>query len=122
MIIEEKIGGVNFKVNGVHDRDAADLWRGSEIFIDRALLPETNEDEFYLFDAIGAKAIDPDNENIGEIVGFSDNKAQPLATIETPEGKRFEVPFVKPILVSFDPTERSAIFDLPEGLIDINEG
>lgn len=121
MVIEEKIGGINFKLDQIDDRDEADLWRGAEIFMDRALLPEAKEDEFYLVDLIGARVEDPNGLIIGELVSFTDNTAQPLATIQTKENKHFDVPFVKPILVTCDPEKNLIVLDLPEGLKEINE-
>ena len=41
------------KINGVDDRNTAETLRGTELFIDRAALPEPDDNEYYQADLIG---------------------------------------------------------------------
>lgn len=45
------------KIDGVNDRNAAELLRGIELFIDRADLPELKDGEYYQADLIGMKVV-----------------------------------------------------------------
>lgn len=53
---------------GVPDRSAAEGLRGVEIFVDRAALPPTEDEEYYLADLIGCVACDPSGAPLGEVV------------------------------------------------------
>lgn len=53
---------------GVTDRTGAEGLRGAEVFVDRAALPPTDEEEFYLADLIGCVACDPNGAPVGEVV------------------------------------------------------
>ena len=45
------------KIDGVNDRNAAELLRGVELFINRSDLPELKEGEYYQADLIGMRVI-----------------------------------------------------------------
>ena len=45
------------KIDGVNDRNAAELLRGIELFINRADLPELKDGEYYQADLIGMKVM-----------------------------------------------------------------
>jgi 16S rRNA processing protein RimM len=53
---------------GVTDRTVAEGLRGAEIFVDRAALPPTEDEEFYLADLIGCVACDPHGSPVGEVI------------------------------------------------------
>ena len=56
------------RLKGCDSREAAEKLNGLELFIDRAELPETeDEDEFYLADLIGLEVRDASGEAIGSI-------------------------------------------------------
>ena len=53
--IAEMVGGAEVKVA---DRTAAERLTNTRLYVDRAQLPEPEEDEFYLADLIGLAAVD----------------------------------------------------------------
>lgn len=55
-VVGEKKAALIVRVDGVADRDAAEALRGLRLFVDRAALPEPDEDEFYHADLIGLTA------------------------------------------------------------------
>lgn len=55
-------------IAGIVDRTGAEDLRGAEIFVDRAALPPTEEEEFYLADLIGCVACNSHGAPVGEIV------------------------------------------------------
>ena len=74
----------------VRDREAAEALKGTELFVDRAQLPdeELEEDEFFVTDLIGLSAVDADGEKIGEIIAVHDFGAGDLLEVApvTPSG------------------------------------
>lgn len=56
---------VRFK--GVQDRTAAEALTGTELFVDRAILPEPEEEEFYHADLVGLSVRDETGAPMGRI-------------------------------------------------------
>jgi 16S rRNA processing protein RimM len=63
------------KIDGVNDRNAAELMRGKEIFTNRTDFEETNENEFYYVDLIGLDVIDGASKKIGKVINILDHGA-----------------------------------------------
>jgi 16S rRNA processing protein RimM len=58
------------KVDGVTDRSGADALRGLELFVDRAVLPETEGDTYYHADLIGLVVETTEGERVGKVSAF----------------------------------------------------
>src|SRR5688500_6123917 len=73
------------RLEGVNDRNAAEKLNGVELYVDRALLPETDdEDDFYHADLIGLKARLADGSEIGEVMAVPNFGAGDLLEIRDP--------------------------------------
>lgn len=57
-------------IDGVADRTAAEALKGLELFVDRAVLPETDADTYYHADLIGLAVENTDGEKVGKISAF----------------------------------------------------
>ncbi len=73
---------------GISDRTAAEALRGVDLHVERARLPETDEDEWYYTDLIGLAAVSPDGEAVGEVVSVQNFGAGDLLEIRPAEGER----------------------------------
>jgi 16S rRNA processing protein RimM len=69
------------RLAGVDDRTAAEALNGVELFIDKALLPETEENEWYYEDLIGLKAVSSEGSEIGVIASVQNFGAGDLLEI-----------------------------------------
>lgn len=91
-----KSGTVIARLKGVSDRTAAEKLRGVELFVPRAALPETEDDEFYYSELIGLAATGPNGDNLGEIVGVHNFGAGDLLEICLAQrGATWLVPFTQ---------------------------
>lgn len=89
------------RLKGIRDRNAAELLNGVSLFIDRARLPETeDEDDFYHADLIGLDArIDETGVSIGTVIALHNYGAGDLIEIEdTRSGDTFLYPFTKAVV------------------------
>lgn len=102
----------------ITDKTLSDTLKGSELFIHRADLPPLLEDEFYLVDLLGALVVDTNGQELGEIIGFSDNTAQILFEVKTLQGHVVSIPSIKPIVQKIDCENRYVIIAPPEGLLE----
>jgi len=82
------------EVAGVTDRNGSDAIKGTEIWIDKAALPAIeDEDEFYVADLIGMRAVKPCGAEIGKITAVDNYGAGDLLDIALPNGDSLMIPF-----------------------------
>ena len=72
------------RVDGVNDRNAAELLRGTELFINREDLPATKNGEYYQADLIGMRVI-RDGTEIGVVAGFQNFGAGDIIELDNGE-------------------------------------
>lgn len=71
------------KFKGVNFRDEAEALNGTQLFIDRSMLPDdTEEDEFYVTDMIGCKVINEAGDEIGSVIAVPNFGAGDLVEIQ----------------------------------------
>lgn len=69
-------------IDGITDRTAADSLRGTKLFVDRSVLPETDADEFYITDLVGLTAKTEDGKILGRVAGVYNFGAGDMIEIE----------------------------------------
>ena len=79
-------GGVVCRAREVETREQAEALRGLKLFIPRSVLPDPDEDEFYVTDLIGLALRSPDGEALGTIRSVQDFGAGDLLEVQPPEG------------------------------------
>ena len=60
--------GLVARIKGVQSREAAEALTGSKLYLPRARLPETEEEEWYHADLIGLDALDAAGAKFGSVV------------------------------------------------------
>ena len=84
---------VYLTLENVNDRDAAEKLRGVKLYIDRAHARQLGEDEFFIADLIGVKAVSSDGEEIGTLRDVMQSGAAPVLVFDTKRGTMM-MPFV----------------------------
>ncbi len=69
------------RLTGIDDRTAAESLNGVELYVEKARLPEPDENEWYYDDLIGLKAVTPEGAEIGEIAAVQNYGAGDLLEI-----------------------------------------
>jgi 16S rRNA processing protein RimM len=85
--------GVIARFAEIADRSAAEALRGAELSVPRSALPPPAEGEVYIADLIGLAVVTTDGAGVGTIAAVENYGAGDILDIETPDGKRFMVPF-----------------------------
>jgi len=80
-------------VDGVADRDAAASLTGTKLYVERALLPAVEEDEFYLADLVGLAAEGASGQAFGRVLTVEDHGAGPYLVLSGPPERL--VPFTQ---------------------------
>ncbi len=89
----EHKGALLVRAEQAPDRTAAEKLKNLKLYVDRADLPEPEDDEFYITDLIGLKAVDAAGNAIGIIANVDNFGAGDLLDIKPAEGASFYVPF-----------------------------
>lgn len=81
---------------GITDRDRARTLTGTELFVDRAMLPEPEEEEFYHSDLIGLAVVDQAGDGLGRIAAVHDFGAGDILEIRPEaDGATWLLPFTR---------------------------
>ncbi len=80
-------------IKGVKDRAQAEALKGTALFVDRALLPQEAEGEYYLADLVGLEARDEAGKGVGFVEEVHDYGAGVFLEIKPKGGKSFMLPF-----------------------------
>jgi 16S rRNA processing protein RimM len=92
------------KFEGVNTREEAEALNRVELYIDRAKLPELeDEDEFYIEDLIGMDVQDEDGETIGTVLTVSNFGAGDMIEVKpTNSSSTHYLPFTKEVVPEID--------------------
>ena len=85
------------KIKGIIDRNAAENLIGTELYVNREVLPELDEEEYYLTDLIGLKVVEKSSEiEVGTVAGVYNFGAGDILEIKLIENNKLEmIPFTK---------------------------
>ncbi len=97
--VAELVGGAEVKVA---DRGAAAKLTNVRLYVDRAQLPEPEDDEFYLADLIGLDVFDAEGARFGAVSAVHDYGAGASLEVERASGPPLLVPFTRASVPAVD--------------------
>jgi len=106
------------KLEGVENINQADLLRNLHLEMDVEDLEPLGENEFYVFQIIGLRAITEDGREIGRVTDMHEWGPYWTLEIRTPDGKELLVPFVEDYVPKVLPREGVLVLSLPPGYIE----
>ncbi|QWD98066.1 ribosome maturation factor RimM [Polynucleobacter sp. MG-5-Ahmo-C2] len=106
-------GNVLMALEGVSDRDQALALKGARILVARDAFPKAESDSYYWIDLIGCRAVNLQNEELGEIIDVTEHGAHGVIVIgEAPSnGIKQLVPFVKEVVQNVDLANKTITLD-----------
>lgn len=110
-------------ISGIDTRAAAAALHGTELFVDRDVMPETDDDEWYYSDLIGLRVDDPEGRAIGAVSSILNYGAGDLIEVDPKVGgDTVLVPFTAKFVPEVDIAGGRLTIDLPEGWIENSNG
>lgn len=106
--------GLIASVKGVTDRNAAELLKGTELFVDKANIPTAAEDEFYYDDLIGMEVRDTQGNALGTVFALYNFGAGDIIEIRRAEGHKEMYPFTLRNFPEVKLAEGHIVAELPE--------
>jgi 16S rRNA processing protein RimM len=108
------------RLDGVLDRNAADLLRGTLFVVDSADLPPIGDpDEFYDHQLEGLQVVTTSGAAVGSVAEVLHTAAGELLSVRTDRGEAL-VPFVSAIVTSVSLADRTIEIDPPDGLLELD--
>jgi 16S rRNA processing protein RimM len=114
-------GNVLLALSGISDRDQAQALRGTELFLQRSVLPSLDEEEdgYYHADLIGLEVRLSDGKVLGHVVQVADFGAGELLEVRPKAGPRTVlVPFTKAVVPEVNVAQGFVVIDPLPGLLD----
>jgi 16S rRNA processing protein RimM len=102
------------RIEGVGDRDAARALRGARLYVARAALPESEDEEYYHADLIGLAVEDRAGAPLGRVAAVQNFGAGDILEIERPDQGTLLVPFTKAAVPLVDPAGGRVVVEPPE--------
>jgi len=109
-----KEGEAVIAFEGVADRTAADALKGAQLFVDRAALPETGEDEFYHADLIGLEARDSEGRVLGKVAALHNFGASDVIELMRADGDSVHLAFTRETVPVLNIAEGFIVVAVPE--------
>ena len=107
--------------DGIVTRNAAEALNGTELFVPRERLGETEADEYFHADLIGLAAVTAAGQALGTVIRVENYGAGDLLEIAPRRGETLLVPFTKAIVPEVDLAGGRVVIDPPPGLLDDGE-
>ena len=99
---------------GITERSAAEALKGTELFVSRAALPASAEEEFYHADLIGLEAQDGESRVLGKVAAIHNYGAGDVVEITRPDGDSVLLAFTRETVPTIDIPGGRVIVAAPE--------
>ena len=103
---------------GVDDRTAAEVLRGTLLVADSATSGETGDDEWWDHDLVGLEVVTAGGERLGVVTAIVHTGGQDLVAVDR-DGRELLLPFVAAIVPEVDVAGGRLVAVPPEGLLDL---
>jgi len=100
-------------LKGIEDRDAAERWSGSLIYVSREDLPPLEEGEYYWEDILGLEVYTVEGEYLGRVVNIIPTGGRDVYEVEGPKGEVL-LPAVEGIIREIDLKAQRMVVQVPE--------
>ena len=109
--------GLIVQFEEIRDRDSAELWRGRYLLAPFSELPPPADDEVYLHNLVGMKAVTPAGAELGTVTTFYELPQGIMLDVMTARGS-VVVPYRPEFVVTADTANRTLVVDDSSGLFD----
>ena len=98
------------QINGIDDRDEAQLLAGALIGVARQSIPEPDQDEYFWHDLIGCQVTNQQGDELGQVAELMETGAHAILSIKAEDTKRdLLVPFTQEYVLSVDAKQKQLV-------------
>ena len=107
--------GLLLSLEGIDDLDSVDSLIGSEIFLQRDLLPEPEEGSFYWFDIIGLSVYSLEGKYLGCVKSIIPTGSNDVYVVRD-DNNEILIPALETVVLDIDLEKKRLTVNMPEGL------
>jgi len=110
---------IRMSIEGVTSLTSAETLLGSELYIEKAMLSEPEEGEYYWFDIIGLSVFTTDDDYIGRVESIIPTGSNDIYLVKNPDkdqNNEMLIPAIESVVIEIDLKSATMRVDLPEGL------
>ena len=104
------------QLEGIEDRNQAELMRGGSLWVPREEAVRLEEDEFYLADFVGALGTEEDGTQLGQVKEILQTGSNEVLAVQEPSGRELLIPVIRDCIRRMDAEEGLIVVHLLEGL------
>lgn len=109
--------GVVATVTGITDPEQVRPLLGCSVWVPRALLPETSDEEFYWADLVGCRVVSDTGDDLGAVTALMATGANDVLVVRR-GGEEILLPFTAEVVLEVDVNARRLVVHLLPGLLD----
>lgn len=108
---------VRLFLSGIDNRNTAENLIGSEVWMDKSILPGLEPDEYYWSDIIGLDVFQTDDFYLGKVASILPTGSNDVYVVRHPDsGQEILIPALQTVVMEMDIKKNRMVVDLPEGL------
>lgn len=111
--VEVRQREIILRLRGIGDRDAAERWSGSLIYVSREDLPPLEEGEYYWEDILGLQVYTVEGEYLGEVANILPTGGTDVYEVRGPKGEVL-LPAVEGVIREIDLEGGRMVVKVPE--------
>lgn len=115
--------GLIYKFREIGTRTEAEAVEQAEVLVKESERPELEAGAYYLSDLLGCRVTERGTDReIGVVVAWQEFGEQMALEVKPAAGDVILIPLVRAICVEIDTASKKIVVELPEGLLELNEG
>ena len=93
---------VILKFKGIDNINDIEKYKGKDLFVTRDQAVPLEEDEYFIYDIIGAKVVTEDGNEFGQLKEVLQTGANDVYVVKTTEGKEILLPVIEECILDID--------------------
>jgi 16S rRNA processing protein RimM len=106
-------------LKGITSLSLGEMLVGSEIFIEKRILPDLEEGSYYWYDIIGISVFTTDDQYIGRVKSIIPTGSNDVLVVKDPNRDKDNevlIPVLESVVLEIDLKDKTMRVDLPDGL------
>jgi 16S rRNA processing protein RimM len=104
-------------LKGIENRPQAEALKGSELYIEKKVLPELDDGSYYWFDLIGLEVFTTDDMCLGRVDSIIETGSNDVYVVKA-DKKEVLIPAIESVVQTIDLTNKRMLVELPDGWLE----
>ena len=106
------------KFKGINNINDIEKYKGKDLLVTRENAVPLEEDEYFIYDIMGAQVVDEEGKEIGTLVEVLATGANDVYVVKTPQGKEILMPVIDECILDIDFDNKVVTAHIMPGLLD----